>query len=402
MDLKSGYPFWQVHDGLIASYPPLERDVSRDVAVIGGGITGALVAHALTDAGIPAVLLDRREIGWGSTSATTALIQYELDVPLHRLARTIGEERAVRSYHACRRAVETLGELVAGLDDPADFQSLPSLYLASRPRDVPALERECEWRRRGGFEVELWSGGRIAEEFSFRRAAALFTEPAGQVNPYRLTHALLRRAAGRGLLVHDRTAVRSVRRVRGGGGFRLGTDRGAEIRARRVVFATGYETGEWLRVPGVKLRSTYAVVSEPVDRFEGWGRPCLIWETARPYTYLRTTADGRVIVGGLDDAGDDPALRDRRVPRKAAGLTRRVRALFPRMGFEPAFAWAGTFAETADGLPYIGEHREHPGAYFAMCYGGNGITFGVVAAALARDAVLGCPHPDAELFGFDR
>ena len=76
----------------------------------------------------------------------------------------------------------------------------------------------------------------------------------------------------------------------------------------------------------------------------------LVWETARPYLYLRTTSDDRLLVGGKDDSTDRPARCDHRVDSKAQTLAKRVSKLFPDLPVTPAFAWAGTFAETADGL----------------------------------------------------
>lgn len=96
MDLKSGYPFWPLKNGLIQTYPPLEGDVTCDVVVLGGGITGALVAYHLVEAGLNTVVLDKRDIGWGSTSATTALLQYEIDTPLCELIEMVGEDHAAR------------------------------------------------------------------------------------------------------------------------------------------------------------------------------------------------------------------------------------------------------------------------------------------------------------------
>jgi glycine/D-amino acid oxidase-like deaminating enzyme len=69
----------------------------------------------------------------------------------------------------------------------------------------------------------------------------------------------------------------------------------------------------------------------------------------------------------------------------------------------PAFAWAGTCAETKDGLPFFGAHPQHgPRVHFAMAYGGNGITYSVIGAALLRAAIEGRAHPLAALFGFGR
>ena len=129
----------------------------------------------------------------------------------------------------------------------------------------------------------------------------------------------------------------------------------------------------------------------------------LVWESSRPYLYMRRTADDRLLVGGEDDKVDVPVRRDARVARKAEKLTRRVTELFPRLPLRVAFAWAGTFAETEDGLPFFGPHEQHgPRVHFAMAYGGNGITYSLIGAELLRDTMLGKKHPCSALFGFER
>ena len=90
MDLHSGLPFWLIKSGLPFNYYPLDRSLTTDVAIIGGGISGALAAYYLTSAGISCIVLDARTIGLGSTCASTALLQYEIDVPLCRLKEKTG------------------------------------------------------------------------------------------------------------------------------------------------------------------------------------------------------------------------------------------------------------------------------------------------------------------------
>jgi hypothetical protein len=99
MDLKSGRPFWPIKNGPLGHYFPLDPDVDCEVAIVGAGITGALVAYYLIKEGVHTVIVDRREVGTGSTSATTGLLQYEVDTPLFELIGRVGEKKAVRSYH---------------------------------------------------------------------------------------------------------------------------------------------------------------------------------------------------------------------------------------------------------------------------------------------------------------
>ena len=401
MDLTSGTPLWPTLIGLPAAYPRLRRDRRCDVAVIGGGITGALVAHRFAREGVHVVLLEAREIARGSTAATTALIQYEIDTHLVDLIERVGADHAVRSYRLCLDAVRGIEALAEPGTDGCGWRATRSLYLASRRRDRRMLERERLARRSAGIEVELLSERDIRERFSFTRPAALLSPVAGEVDAYRLTHRLLAQATSAGLEVYDRSPV--VKYLSEPDGVELHTAAGACVRARKAVFATGYETPEFLERSQVKLLSTYAFATEPIEHYEGWGEDrCLIWETARPYFYARTTPDGRAIVGGADTPFATAHKRDLLIRKRCERLEEQFRKLFPAITADADWRWGGTFRETADGLPYIGTARQFPHGYFALGYGGNGITFSWIAAIILLDLFLGRPHPDAELFRFDR
>ena len=400
MDLLSGAPWWPIKNGLLSTYPPLTEDVACDVAIIGGGITGACIAHELTLAGCEVVVLDRRDIGTGSTSGSTSLLQYEIDVPLTELVEKMGEKRAVRAYRICEETVERIGELAQASPWDCGFRERESVYGASRVADVPALRAEYELRRRHGFKVRYWDRARVQQESSLPFHAAIISKPSAQIDAHCFAHGLLRRAVKQGARVFDRTTV--TKWSPQGRGVLLRTDRGATVKARRVVIAAGYEADAMLREHVTNLQTTFAVISEPVAAFPGWPARRLIWETARPYFYARTTADGRVIFGGEDEPFVNPRRRARALPGKARLLLQRLRRYFPELEVEPAYAWAGTFAETADGLPFIGPHPAFPRAFFALGYGGNGITFSFVAAGIIRDLCLGKTNADAKLFRFGR
>jgi glycine/D-amino acid oxidase-like deaminating enzyme len=401
MDLTSGNPLWPIVDGLPTVYPRLHEDRRCDVAVIGGGITGALVSHRFAREGISTVLLEADEIAYGSTAATTALIQYEIDTHLVDLIDRVGADHAVRSYRLCLDAVRGIGDLARVGDDDCAWRSTRSLYLASRRRDRAVLEREWLARRSAGIEVELLDERDIRDRFSFTGPAALLSPLAGELDAYRLTHKLLAEARATGLEVYDRTRVTVYASKKDG--VELRTDGGVRIRARRVVFATGYETPEFLDRRVVRLHSTFALATAPVARFDGWGEDrCLIWETARPYFYARTTGDGRVVMGGADRPFATAHSRQRLLARQTARLEDRFARLFPAIPCDVDWRWGGTFGETRDGLPYIGSVRQFPNGYFALGYGGNGITFSWIAANLLLDRFLERPNRDAELFGFER
>ncbi len=401
MDLTTGVPFWLVKDGLKATYPKLDQDRRCDVAIIGGGITGAMVGRRFAEEGIHTVLLEGREMGYGSTGASTALLQYELDTHLIDLTRRIGAARAQRCYRLCAEAVEGIGRLAGALGVDPHYRAKRSLYLASRPQDVRVLEREWKARRQLGLEVDLLTPSDLRSRYSVERPAALLSALAGEVDPLRLTHALLAAGLRDGLEIYDRTGVARYQSDRKG--VLLETADGWRIRARKAVFATGCNIPPFLPRRSVRLTSTFVVATSPLPALGGWGEDrCLIWETARPYLYARTTWDGRVIAGGADLPFKGARRLERAQDKQAGRVAARLADLFPEVRFDVDWTWAGAYAASEDDLPYIDVPGEFPNGYVVMAPGANGGVFAYVAARLLADLFAGRPNPDAELFRVDR
>jgi glycine/D-amino acid oxidase-like deaminating enzyme len=384
----------------IACHRKLTKNISTEGAVVGAGVSGALIAHRLTSLGKRVIVVDGRDVGMGSTMASTAILSYEPDVHLVDLISQIGQQSAIRAYRAGIEALDSLEQTINTLDDSCDFRTRESLYLASNRKDVGIVRRECKTRQKYNFDVEFLTRAYLANSYSLSAPCAILTRRSAEVDPLKLTRALIRSAQKQGLKVFSHTVVRSYDRV--GKESLLTTIDGLQIRARHVVFATGYETQQFLKQKTVHLASTYAIASNAGIRISK-GRECpVIWESARPYLYVRDTVDGRIVAGGEDVAFVDATKRDRLLARKAKTLEKKIRQMFPHLKWKLATAWTGTFAESADGLPYIGPHKDFPGAQFALGYGGNGITFATIASAIIPDLISGIMNPDARLFRFGR
>jgi glycine/D-amino acid oxidase-like deaminating enzyme len=369
------------------------------VLVIGGGVSGALVAERLIGEGQGTILVDRAELAAESTAASTGLLMHEVDTPLVELVEEVGEQHAVAAYRRGLAAIDEIEQLVATLGDDCGFSRRSCLQFASDLPDAVALEKEYACRQALGFDVEWLTASRLADCSSISAPAAIRSGGDAQIDPYCFTGQVLARAASRGLRLFAETEVTAVDRARTG--FLAKTPRGT-IRAGRIVYATGYGADEQLGRRIGERHSTYVLASEPSARFEGWPDGWLLWETARPYFYARQTSEGRILVGGEDTPYSDDHERDGLVERQTRRLAARFSRLFPRIPLEPAYAWAGTFADTSDGLAYIGSPQGRDGEYFALGYGGNGITFSMIAARTIADLIVGRASSDAEVFRFGR
>lgn len=400
MDLRTDYPYWLLRHGIIHSYPSLRHDTRADIVIIGGGISGALTAWYLSREGFDTLLVDRRHIGMGSTAASTSLLQYEIDTPLCELVKKVGEKNAVKSYHLCREAIDTLGNIFDALKIRDNFKKKPSFQFASYKKDRKKLEAEFLLRKSKGFSLQWMDEKDILDRYGFYASGGILSNDGADADVYQLTHALLRANMAGGLAVYDHTGIVNIRH--GKRKTELVTGDGIKIRARKLIIACGYESQRYIPRQVQDLRSTYVIASEPQEQKELWYKNSLIWETKNPYLYLRTTPDNRIIVGGKDIASSDPVKRDKLLHAKARSLEHSFTHLFPSIPFRTDFKWAGSFASTKDGLPYIGCLPGTPNAYFALGFGGNGITFSVIAAQLIRDMIKGRKNNDVEIFSFNR
>jgi glycine/D-amino acid oxidase-like deaminating enzyme len=198
MELVAGYPFWLIKNGLLYSYPKLVENKRCEAIIIGGGISGALTAFHLIKAGIECILVDGRTIGLGSTCASTSLLQYELDIPLHELKKNIGGDKAVRAYQLCSDAVDKLIHIMNEISYTG-FYKRKSLFFSTHQRQKKFIYNEYSARKIAGFEVEILSGSELLRNYNLKAAYGILSEKGATTNAYSLTHEILQYCIRKGL-----------------------------------------------------------------------------------------------------------------------------------------------------------------------------------------------------------
>jgi glycine/D-amino acid oxidase-like deaminating enzyme len=182
----------------------------------------------------------------------------------------------------------------------------------------------------------------------------------------------------------------------------LDTAGGCRITSRTAVFATGYESLGFIDRRQAQIVSTYALVSRPRRHWPPGLEACVFTETRDPYLYVRSTADGRIMIGGEDEPFSNPSTRARHLARSTRALLKRLDRWFPDLHPAVSRAWAGAFAVTHDGLGYVAQARKYPNCLFVIGAGGNGMVFSMIASDILRDLVRGKSNRDAHLFRLDR
>lgn len=403
--LRVNTPLWLGRKaGRRVHFPTLKHTLEVDVAIVGGGITGAAVAWRFASAGVRVAVVESARIGRGSTAASTALLMQEPDEDLLELTRRYGASRANRVWQL---SVEATADFIATLKRlriPCDLERRDSMYYAPDAAGARALRREHRRRTAAGVDARWTDGAELHRAIGFHAGGAIRTHGNAQADPFKACTGLMRAAVAAGARVYERspaTAIRPSARD-----IVVRTPRGG-IRADRVVIATGYATPYFKPLHArFRMLNTYVVATRrltPAERRRIGLNAVMLWDTGRPYHYARWTRDHRLMLGGCDR----PAVTERRRRAALDEGTRGVQADFARLypalaGIEIECRWEGLFATTPDGLPYIGPHRRYPRQLFALGYGGNGMTLGFLASRLLLDWYRGDRSADHKLFGFAR
>ncbi len=395
-DLHNGRSLWFDSPRRTVKTRRLSRDLTCEIAVVGGGISGALSALTLSAAGHEVVVVDRRAPGTGSTLASTAMIQFELDTPLMELSDKIGSQKATRAYRRSLKAVKDLATLFKSHNIDSCWQDRQALYLAGDAMGSRALRQEADARARIGLPSHYLNKAALSQRFGIERTGAILSDGSAELDPARASASCLRAAQKFGAVVLAPCNIATVEALKGG--VILTTDKGCTITAKKVIFATGYEVIKGLPREAFEIISSWAIATQSLPANALWPERCLLWEASDPYLYARTSIDNRIIVGGEDSGLNDPQRRLDAIPAKAAVLLRKIRALLGKPDLEIDYAWAGAFADSPTGLPIIKDVPGLPGAMAILGCGGNGITFSMIAAQIAQQWAAGKKDPDWDLF----
>lgn len=397
-DLRTGTPFWvKTPHSTVAAQAELTRE-RFDVIVVGAGISGALVAEALTRAGKSVLILDRRPPVRGSTPASTAMIQHEIDVPLTRLRRKIGKDHADRAWLRSVRAVDDLVSLAGELRLDCQMRAKPALYLAGNDLGARALANEAKARAEIGIRAEYLRRADLMERYGIDRPAAIWSDASASANPAQLTAGLLQAALSRKAQIVSPVEITDIAELPGG--IALATRAGEVLVADHAVFCTGYEYLPQMKTKSHHVTSTWALASAPLSPLPGWMRDTIVWEAAEPYLYFRTDEAGRVIAGGEDEDAGDANADPKKLAKKAKIIAKKLRDLTGVKIGRPAYTWSAPFSVTDDGLPIIDRVPGFERAFAVMGFGGNGITFSVIGAQIIAAAIAGTPDPDAAIFRY--
>lgn len=398
-------PAWTSLTPAPKQYAWLDQDITCQVAVVGGGISAAMIALRFAQAGLDTVMISESPLGYGATAVSSGIMTLSGGECLTCLADEIGPERAMTAARLMAEALDNVEKLCASFTDSCGFRRMDSLRYVEKAEEAVKIRREYSLRLHNGMEVELLDSVTGSQQFTFPMEAGLYAKnAAAQVNPYRLVHGVAAAAAEAGAKIYENTSAETLDES-GEEAVVLECANGRTIRADYVIMASGMEMSHLVK--GIdEVRTTYMVVTEPVAEFPGWRGPCVIHREGEPRLYCSVTGDGRILIGGLDSYYMDEKGRVAGVFDMSPAMDKRfdslaftLREMFPAIpNITAEYVFAAQDAATKDTLPIIGRLPDSSRVAYALCCGDNGILSAEIAGRLLLQQYQGVDDHELGLF----
>jgi len=376
-----------------------------DVVIVGGGLTGCAAAYALAAAGVKAILLEADRVGRGNSIASAGWIADDPGVPFAEAANLLGVRIARHGFETWRRAALDFSALLRRLEIKCHLEPHTALTIAMTPEQTQRLKKERKVRLEAGLDAPALGSRVVSAEIALAPTLALRGREDATIDPYRACVGLAAAAEERGAKLFERSPVKRItfnRKIAD-----VFTADGA-IRTRKVIVATGLPTTQLHKSlrRHFWFRTTYVALTEPVPakvRNQLGKRATVVRDSADPYHVVRWLDDERLMVMGADTESQPERQKEKVIVQRTGQLMYELSVLYPEIsGIQPAYGWSVDYARTAEGLPYIGPHRNFPHHLFAFGDSSHSVTGAYLASRILLRYVLDEVESSDKAFEFNR
>lgn len=373
-----------------------------DVAIVGGGASGAAAAYHLSGEGLSVALLERHDLNTEASGRNAGSLHGQIQ---HEPFLEEGDEWAAAWLPALRFLADSL-ELWDSLSDElgTDLQigKKGGLLIADDVRQLPAIERKVAFENSIGIESRMLSADDV------RALAPWITDDVvggelcpieGKANPLLVAPAFARRAVERGAVLMPETPVEDVREERG---IQILRTPHGDVRARQVVLAGGDGMPALGRLFGSELPVSSGAVQVSVTERIDPMVDHLVYYAGGKLTFKQAQS-GTLLIGGGWPARRNAAGEWVVNPESLrANLAMAIRIAPSIAEVSLLRTWVGIGNGTPDHSPIIGGVPGHPGVWLGF-YPYMGFTASPLMGRVLSDLVLGRdPGRDLQPFAPER
>lgn len=402
MQLTHGNLYWQSKSKIKDIYPYLSEDIQCDVLVIGGGISGAITTYFLAKEGFNVVMVEKNIIGYGSTMATTALLEYQVDVDLYKLEKMIGENRAKKVYKLCLNSIDEIEKISNEIGGDTGFERKDAIYFSNKFTQKSNMLKEFIERKESGFDAEFLD----SHDTLNLHSGILTKDSSGVIDPYKFTQELVSYLYNfDNVRIYENTPIENI--SCNYDNVECKTNNGFNIVSDKVIFCAGYETLKYIKNTPTELVRTFIIVTKQIESLKEINTNYTARDTGDPYHYIRFIDGNRIMFGGEDIKISEKLTNEKYLSSIANDKYKKLYGIMQRMlnisgDTEIEYGFNGTFANTKDTLPIIDEIESMPNCFCNLGFGANGILYSQIGASMLKDAVKGYFTKDMNMFKINR
>ena len=387
----------------VPDYSRLRGAHTTDVVIVGGGLTGCATAYACALAGVKTIVIEADRVGRGSAGRSAGLLLPDPGPAFRDIEQAHGLRAARTAFESWRRASLEGAALLRRLNIKCGLEPVTPLIVAARD-DERMLRREFDARVKAGAGGTWLTRTLLGKLTAPEAPAAVRLREAFTLDPYRACLGLSAAAASRGAVIFERSRVQKVKFTRKHVDVMVD---GGQVRASTAIVATGSATLEFRQLRRhFKRWESYMVLTEPMPaaiRKQIGSRDTTFSDTRRPHHRVRFTADDRILVAGATQDETPERKRPSILVQRTGQLMYELLTMFPAIsGLMPEYGWEVLSGETADGLMYIGPHRNYPRHLFALGGGGDSVTGAFLAARILVRALQDAAEKEDAVWAFTR
>ena len=384
-------------------YKYLDRNIETEILIVGGGITSAITAWYLAKAGYSIVIAEKNVLGYGSSRASSALLDYQAEYMLKDLINEIGEKRAESIYKKSLESIKDLELICNEIKTDVEFKILDSVIYTDNKSKISTLEEEYELRKNKGYDVTL-----VDKIDSNVMKKCLVTKNASAtINPYLFLISVFKYLEKKyNIKIYENTRIDNS--ISNENAVVSITNNDKIITSKHLILATGYDAQNNIKDKNTKVYATYSIITDKIENLSRLNINYTAMDLKKPYHFYRFTKDNRILFGGEDILLGNNKLDSDKMReisnKKFLKLYENIKKHFYMIpNIKVKYAYSAVFADTKDTLPIIDKLPNLDNAYCNLAYGGSGIIYGVIGAKYLKDIIQNnIVSPELEMFEINR
>lgn len=371
-----------------AVFPTLTNDISVDVAVIGGGITGITAAYHLSRAGKKVAVLEARNVGDGDTGSSTGNLYCTIGDPgMKKIISNFNEKKLKEVVESRAFAVNFIRERIEEFQIDCDFRIAPWCLFTEDDANRPYIEKQIEAAEKVGLILSKEIPIPLKITYGFQ------VPGQAQFNPFQYVNSFAKKIVSPNCSIYENTRVTKIEE---GKVCRLETTSGV-VTAENVVMATHTPLGIYMVQTSLQAYREYAIAVKLNGEYPPAG---IFWDLQEKEHYsMRTynTEKGQVlmVLGEAQMVGKKENNEE-----CFSRLEKFLRERFFVQSVE--YRWSAQQFKSADGLPYIGLSSGNEKIYIATGFSADGLTYGTLAGKIISDQITGIENKWSETYDASR